>query len=454
MFDGLIKQAVDEILDRLSTMQSAKHLFMVDGFPLLRMGAIGERARTGRPLSEPYGSTRRFRDFTELTFLPAQLASFPLQSHERVATDVVIGKNAAQPLSLSTPVLIAGMAFGAALSMQAKLALARASALAGTAQNSGESGFLPPERQNADKYIVQWNRGRWGNDLADMAYVDAVEIQVGQGAEASLGTRIQASDIREDFRSHLGIEPGTDAERPARFRDVDRPEDFKYLVDKLRDASGGAPVGIKMAAGRIEEDLEVAILAGVDFVTLDGAQGGTGGGREVTVNNTGIPLVYAISRADKFLRQRGVRDRVDLIVTGGLRDSGDCMKAMALGADAVYLGESCLLALVYDQLNKMPPFSNPAQMFLYNGEYRDALDVELGALHVANFLQATTEEMQMLAQTVGKDHLNRVNADDMAALSPALAEITGVRLAYAPAEVRPCGDLALYNGVGPRSRFE
>lgn len=454
MFDGLIKQAVDEILDRLSTMQSAKHLFMVDGFPLLRMGAIGQRARTGRALSEPYGSTRRFLDFSELTFLPAQLASFPLQNHEDVGTDVVIGKHAAKPLALSTPVLIAGMAFGAALSMPAKLALARASTLAGTAQNSGESGFLPPERQAADKYIVQWNRGRWGNDVADMASVDGVEIQVGQGAEASLGTRIAASSIREDFRAHLGLEPGKDAKRPARFRDVETPADFKYMVDKLRDVSGGAPVGIKMAAGRIEEDVDVAVEAGVDFITVDGAQGGTGGGREVTVNNTGIPLVYAISRADRHLRDQGVRDRIDLVATGGLRDAGDCMKAMALGADAVYLGESCLLALVYDQLKKMPPFSNPAQMFLYNGEYRDALDVDQGARHVANFLLATTEEMQMLAQTVGKDHVSRVTGDDMAALSPAMAEITGVRLAYAPAEVRPSGDWVRYNGVSRGSRSE
>lgn len=454
MFDGLIKQAIDEIFDRLATMQSAKQLFMVDGFSLLRMGAIGERARTGLPLSEPYGSTRRFLDFNELMFLPVQLSSFPLQNHKEVSTSVTIGKRAARPLVLSTPLIITGMAFGASLSRQAKVALGKASALAGTAQNSGESGFFPPERDVVDKYIVQWNRGRWGNDLADMADVEAIEIQVGQGAEASLGTRVRAKHIREDFRSHLGIEPGADATRPARFRDIDEPSGFKSLVDRLREASDGAPIGIKFAASRIEEDCETAIAAGVDFITIDGAQGGTGGGKEVTINNTGVPLVYAIPRAHNYLVERGVRDDIDLIVTGGLRDGGDCLKAMALGADAVYLGESCLLALVYEQLDKMPPLTNPAQLFLYTGEYRDELDVDEGARAVANFLKASKVEMQMLAQTLGKSDLQQVNIDDMVGLSREIAEITGVQLGFVPYDVRYPDGRVWANGAGVHARIK
>lgn len=447
MFDGLIKQAVDEIFDRLATMQSVKQLFMVDGFTLLRMGAIGQRARTGQPLSEPYGSTRRLLDFNELMFLPVQLSAFPVQDHTEVNTKVTIGKHAQRPLHLSTPLLITGMAFGASLSAEAKVALGKASTLAGTAQNSGESGYFPLERDVVDNYIVQWNRGRWGNDIADMANVEAIEIQVGQGAEASLGTTVKADDIREDFRAHLGIEPGQDATRPARFRDIEHPSQFKDLVDKLRNASGGAPIGLKFAASRIEEDCEVAIQAGVDFITIDGAQGGTGGGREVTINNTGVPLVYAIPRANKYLAERGVRDKIDLIATGGLRDAADCLKAMALGANAVYLGEACLLALVYHQMDKMPPFTNAAQMFLYTGEYRDELDVDKGALDVANFLNASTIELQMLAQTVGKKDIQQVNMDDMVALSREIAEVTGVQLGFVPQEVTFPEVHALPNGA-------
>lgn len=448
MFDGLIKQAVDEIFDRLSTMQSVKQLFMVDGFTLLRMGAIGERARSGQPLSEPYGSTRRFMDFNELMFLPVQLSRFPLERHQDVKAEVTIGKHARRPLVLSTPLIITGMAYGAALSAQAKVALGKASTLAGTAQNSGESGFFPAEREAVGNYIVQWNRGCWGNNIADMANVEAIEIQVGQGAEGSLGTRMKADKIREDLRAHLGLEPGKDAMRPARFRDIEHPSQFKGLVDKLRDASGGAPIGLKFAASRIEEDCEVAIQAGVDFITIDGAQGGTGGGREVTINNCGVPIVYAIPRANKYLVERGVRDKIDLIATGGLRDAGDCMKAMALGANAVYLGESCLLALVFHQMDKMPPLTNPAEMFLYNGEYRDELDIEKGAVEVANFLKASTTEMQMLAQTLGKSDLQHVKMDDMVALSREIAEITGVKLAYVPQDVRFPEVHVLHNGVG------
>ncbi|MFS8535622.1 MAG: FMN-binding glutamate synthase family protein [Limnochordales bacterium] len=436
MLEGLIKQAVDEVFDRLSKMQSVKHLFMVDGFSFLRMGAIGERARTGQPLSEPYGSTRRFLDFNELMFLPVQLSRFPLDNHQAVKTDVTIGKRATRPLRVSTPIMITGMAFGSALSKKAKIALAKASTLANTATNSGESGFMPEEREAAANYIVQWNRGRWSNRMEDLPKVDAVEIQVGQGAEGSLGNRVKAENIREDFRVHLGLQPGQDAVRPARFRHIDDPSQFKGMVDELREASGGAPIGLKFAASRIEEDCEVAIQAGVDFITIDGAQGGSGGGREVTINNAGVPLVYAIPRAHRYLQERGVRDQIDLIVTGGLRDAGDFLKAMALGADAVYIGESALLAMIFHQLEKMAPGTNPAQLFLYTGEYADQLDVDAGAQAVANFIKASTTEMQLLAQTVGKDDLHKVDRDDMVALSREIAEITGVQLAYMPQEVR------------------
>lgn len=451
MFDGLIKQAVDEIFTRLSTMQNVKHLFMVDGFTLLRMGAIGERARTGKPLSEPYGATRGFVGFDELMFLPAQLSRFPLNDDEQVQTKVIIGKHTRRPLALSTPIIIAGIPYGAALSMEAKIALAKASTVVGTAQNSGESGFLPPEREAADRYIVQWNRGRWGNRLDDMAEADAIEIEVGQGADATLGRRIKAENIREHFRAHLALQAGQDAFRKARFDGIEHPSQFKGLVDQLRTASGGAPIGIKMAAGRIEEDCEVAIEAGVDFITLEGAQGGAGGGREVTINNTGVPLVCAIPRAHKFLLERGVRDEVDLIVYGGLRDAGDCLKAMALGADAVYLGESCLLALVFHQMEKAPPFTNPAELFLYDGKYREKLDVEAGARAVANFLQATTTEMQLLAQTIGKKTLQDINVDDMVALSKPLAEMTGVKLAYRSQKISAHDVHALHNGLRTRA---
>lgn len=432
MLQGLVRQAIDEVFDRLSKMQSAKHLFMVDGFTLLRMGAIGERARTGKPLSEPYGSTRRFLDFNELMFLPAQLSRFPLDSHHDVGAEIAIGKRSAKPLRTATPILITGMAYGSALSKEAKICLAKASALAQTATNSGESGFMPEEREAALSYIVQWNRGRWSNAIEDVKKADAVEIQVGQGAEGSLGNRVAASDIRNGFRAHLGLRPGEDAVRPARFRDIQDPSQFKDLVDDLREQTEGLPIGVKFAAGRIEEDCEAAVEAGADFIVIDGAQGGSGGGREVTINNAGVPLVYAIPRADRHLRRLGARDRVDLIATGGLRDAGDFLKAMALGADAVYIGESALLAMVYHQLDKLPVGTNPAQLFLYKGEHRKKLDVEKGAEDLARFIQASTEEMQLLAQTVGRRHLQEVSADDMTALSKEIAEITGVKPAYDP----------------------
>jgi glutamate synthase domain-containing protein 2 len=196
------------------------------------MGAIGERARTGQPVSEPYGTARQYLSLDEQT----------------ISTLTTIGKNAHRPLELATPIMITGMAYGAALRERAKVCLAHASSLIDTATNSGESGFLPEERQAAKKHIVQWNRGRWGNDLTDMAKADAIEIQVGQGAEGSLGTPVKADDIRPDSRAHLGLKPGEDATRPSHFRDITHPMRFEDLVDTLRNTSGGVPIGLKFAA--------------------------------------------------------------------------------------------------------------------------------------------------------------------------------------------------------------
>ena len=208
--------------------------------------------------------------------------------------------------------------------------------------------------------------------------------------------------------------------------------DFRKLVDRLRAEGDGVPVGLKIGAGNIEADLEVALEAGFDVVTIDGGQGGTGYGPEMTINNFGVPTVYAIPRARRFLDEH--HSDMTLIATGGLRDSGDFLKAMALGADAVAVGEAALAALIYPSWTRIPAWESPLHLIFLGGKHLDQFDATQGAQGVANFLKASTEELALAAQTIGQEDVRDIGRNGLVALTKEVAEVTGVKLAYyAPA---------------------
>jgi len=202
---------------------------------------------------------------------------------------------------------------------------------------------------------------------------------------------------------------------------------LKDIVELVRRINPDVPVGVKMACGNIEADLDHIIEANCDFVTIDGAGGGTAGSPEVTINNLGIPLVYAIPIAHNYLIKKGVRDKINLIATGGLRDAGDYMKALALGADAIYAGESAIVAMAYSQLHKVPVGTSPAEMYLSWGKHNDLLDVEEASKALANYIKASTTELTILTGMVGRDDVSKVSKEDMIALSEAISKGTGVR---------------------------
>jgi len=427
--EGIVKNLIDEMLERMRELESTKSPHLVHGFSLMKIAAIGERAKHGVPVREMYGSTRKLPTFEDLMFVPAMIDVLPVNPSE-VNTEVVIGKNTNKPLRISTPIMLSAMAYGLSVNRATKICWGKASAAADTACNSGDTGFFPEERKYARYYIVQLNRARYGNSEEEIKQSDAVEIRFGQGAMGALAGAVDDADVDKDLAKQLGVRPGKRASRPYLHPEIDQGKTLKDIVANVRAINSDVPVGAKIAAGNIEKDLDAVIEAGCDFVTIDGGGGGTANSPEVTINNLGVPLVYAIGRAHRHLEKRGVRDSIDLIATGGLRDAGDCLKAMALGANAVYLAESALIAMSYSQWSKVPPGTAPSELFLSFGDHEDLLDIEEGTRALTNFIKASTSEMAMLTGLVGKNDVKKVNIDDLVALNEQMSKATGARPAW------------------------
>ncbi|HHV98364.1 MAG TPA: FMN-binding glutamate synthase family protein [Clostridiaceae bacterium] len=423
----LYSRLADQMLEKLADMKMVKSPTAVDNYSFIKFMGIAEKAKNGKPLYEPLGSTLNFRDFQDLMFLPSM---FPLADGTPLNKKVIIGKKSEKPMELPVPFMIAAMAYGPSVSKKVKLALAKASTAVGTATNSGESGFLAEEREIAKLYVVQYNRAGWGNAPEQLKQADMIEIKISQGASAGDGYIMRHELIGDDLMEHLKLEKGQDAVMPTRFPDINNEDDLKNKVDELRELTGGIPIAVKIAAGNIESDLEKLLYAGIDAIVLDGAQGETAGSAEITINNFGIPTLYALVRAVEFLEKKGAKGKVSLIMTGGFRDSADMLKAIALGADAFYIGYPVDIAAAYSQFNRLPPGSKPSDLYLYDGKHTDLFDVEEGADCAGNFLKALAEEMDIALRCLGKDSIHKLSKEDLVALTRDMAEITGVKLAY------------------------
>ncbi|WP_213528539.1 FMN-binding glutamate synthase family protein, partial [Paenibacillus cisolokensis] len=294
------------------------------------------RSETGTPVPRPLGSYIHFSPWESVLFNPVHLFRMPTPEQIGIQTSVTIGPRARKPLTVSIPIMIAAMSFGGALSKNAKLALAKAATAVGTATNSGEAGLMKEEREAARLFIGQYNRGGWMNTPDKYMQLDAIEIQLGQGAQGSTSQRTTVKNIGEDYREVFGLKEGEPAVIHSRLPGVDSADDFIRLVKRLRHETG-VPVGLKIAATHhLEKELRIALEAGVDFITLDGAEGGTHGGAPTLQDDVGLPTMFAVTRAAQFLARNGETGKVSLIAAGGLITPGSMLKAMALGADAVY----------------------------------------------------------------------------------------------------------------------
>jgi methylamine---glutamate N-methyltransferase subunit C len=392
------------------------------------------RAEHGKAISRPLYTTKSFMHFDDLMFVPAQLAKLPTGENDRIDLTTVIGRKAARPLKLDLPVYITGMSFGLSLSDRCKIALAKGSAAVNTATNSGEGGFYEPERKHAKHYILQYTRGGWPSDPQILRQADAIEIQAGQGAQAGSPQATPGWKLTDEEREAMALAKGQDALLHSRFPGVDRPEDFKGLVQRIREQVDGIPVGIKIAAGHnLEADLDVALASGVDFVTVDGAQASSHASQPILLDDFGIPSVMALCRAARVLKGTGV----SLVVSGGFMTPGEILKALALGADAVAVGAAPVMAAVHAQWKKIAPFEPPTTLVWHDGKHRDKFDIEEGARDVANWFNAVADELVTGVRCVGKQSVHDVGREDLCAMNPEIAAVTGVPLAWTGRQGRP-----------------
>src|SRR6056297_2795384 len=298
-------------------------------------GHHGEMVAMGVPRTE-------LPTWDDLQVLTAQLATRPLAEDAAVDTTLVIGPRATRPLHLDIPILVSDMSFGA-LSEEAKVTLARGAELAGTGICSGEGGSLPEERHASSRYLYELGSGMFGWDLDLLDEVQAFHFKAGQGAKTGTGGHLPGSKVTPRIAEVRGLEAGQDAVSPPTFADLRTPADYRRFADQVRERSGGIPIGFKLSAQHIEQDIDAALDATADYLILDGRGGGTGAAPALFRDNIGVPTLPALARARAHLDRRAGRE-VTLIVTGGLRTAPDFFKAMALGADGVAIANSAIQA--------------------------------------------------------------------------------------------------------------
>ncbi len=388
------------------------------------MDAIHEMAVSGKTIIGAMGTTMAMPNWDDILILGAQLNPAPLLDDEPVITTVVIGKNAKRPLIAENPVFVSHMSFGA-LSAETKVALAKGTAMSGSVQESGEGGILPEEREAANKYIFEYIPNKYSVTDENLRNSDAIEIKIGQGTKPGMGGHLPAEKVTPEIAAIRNKPLGQDIHSPSKFQEIKTKEDLKALVAELRDRSDGRPIGIKIAAGSIERDLEFCVFAEPDFITIDGRGGGTGASPYLLREATSVPTIYALHRARKYLDSVGAKD-ISLIITGGLRVSSDFAKAIAMGADAVAVGTGALIAAACQQYRICGSGKCPMGIATQDPELRARLKVEAAAQRVANYLNVSLAELRSYARITGHRRLHDLSVNDLCTISREISEHTDI----------------------------
>lgn len=363
----------------------------------------------------------------DLIFVPAQLNKRPVDYYqEKISSKTIIGKNSKKPIELETPIIIGAVSFGA-VSKEAKIALAKASTMAGTVENTGEGGMLPEEREFSKKLIIQYSTGRFGITEEILKKADAIEIKIGQGAKPGQGGLLLAEKVTDEIAEVRKIEKGKDIHSPAYHLDIKNIDDLRKKVEWLREITEGVPIIIKLAAGDIENDIKLAIKANPDIIAIDGMEGGTGAAPEVILNEVGIPTLAALVKAREVLDKVGTKQ--ELWIGGGLNKGGDFAKALALGAEAVFCATPLLIAMGCIQCGLCYQGKCPKGIATQDPELRKNLNVEEVSKNVASYIKNCTEEIKMITGACGKNNIHNLSKDDLRTLDSETAKIIKVKLA-------------------------
>lgn len=364
-------------------------------------------------------------DWNGIQIMVAQLARKPQMEDVSVGTELIIGPEAKKPLRLEIPLFVSDMSFGA-LSEEAKTAMAKGAELAGTGICSGEGGMLPEEQEANRRYFYELASAKFGYHESLLTKVQAFHFKCGQGAKTGTGGHLPGNKNVGRISEVRGIPEGQPAVSPPTFDELNSVNDFKKFGDKVREISGGIPIGYKLSAQHIERDMDFALAGGADYIILDGRGGGTGAAPLLFRDHISVPTIPALARARHHLDKVGASGRVTLIITGGLRTHSDFVKALALGADGVALANSAMQAIGCIGARICHTNLCPAGIATQNPELRKKLNVEASAQRLSNFFSATIELMQVMARACGHTHLNEFSKDDLASWDKSLAELAGI----------------------------
>lgn len=388
------------------------------------MAEIHEMAVTGKSINGAMSTKMPMPNWDDILLLGSQLNPPPLNDGERVDTVTVIGKHAKKPMILNSPIYISHMSFGA-LSKEVKIALSKGSAMAKTAMCSGEGGILPEEKQEAYKYIFEYIPNKYSVNDENLRTSDAIEIKIGQGTKPGMGGHLPGEKVTEEIAAIRGKKQGEDIQSPSKFSELNSKEDLRDMVDMLRIRSDGRPIGIKIAAGNIERDLEYCVFARPDFITIDGRGGATASSPLFLREATTVPTIYALSRARKYLDS--VHSDISLVITGGLRVSSDFAKALAMGADAIAVASAGLIAASCQQYRICGSGNCPVGVATQNPELRKRLNIDISAQRVANFLNVSLEELKTFARVTGNHSVHGLSLDNLITTDRDIAEYTGIQ---------------------------
>lgn len=391
------------------------HAMARDG--LEKTGHHGEMGAMGVPLTE-------LPLWDDIQFVTAQFATKPLMDDATVGTECVIGPRANKPLRLDIPLFVSDMSFGA-LSEEAKVSLSKGAEQAGTGICSGEGGMLPEEQAANSRYLYELASARFGWDISLVERVQAFHFKGGQGAKTGTGGHLPGNKVTAKIAEVRGLGVGEDAISPPTFESLSAAKDFRKLADEVRERSGGIPIGFKLSAQHIEDDIDFALDASADYIILDGRGGGTGAAPLLFRNNISVPTIPALARARKHLDKKAGRD-VTLIITGGLRVPEDFAKAMALGADGVAVSNSALQAVGCIAARMCNTNNCPAGIATQNPDLRALLNVDAGAIRLATFFNTSVQLMQILSRACGHDHLSKLQQSDLTTWKKEMADLSGV----------------------------
>ena len=392
------------------------------------------------------GAKRPLPGLDDLLFLGASMSRYPLEGYrENCGTDVVLGTRFAKnPLRLKIPITIAGMSFGS-LSAQAKEALGRGATIAGTSTTTGDGGMTPEERWQSETLIYQYLPSRYGMNPDDLRKADAIEVVVGQGAKPGGGGMLLGLKISERVAEMRNLPQGIDQRSACRHPDWTGPDDLEIKISELREITDWEkPIFIKIGGARPYYDTALSVKAGADVIVMDGMQGGTAATQEVFIEHVGQPTLACIRPAVKALQELGMHRKVQLIVSGGIRNGADVAKALALGADAVSIGTAALVALgdndpeLEEEYRKLGTTAgayddwhegqDPAGISTQDPELSKRLDPVLAGRRLANYLKVMTLEAQTIARACGKSHVHNLEPEDLVALTVEAAAMAQVPL--------------------------